>query len=115
MASVARPGGVEREMRLETKEPEGELLVDGPPQTLHEIEIAPLRGSGPRGIEPPHAVLSHLGKDPMAVASADTRPPKLAVAEGGLRFTRPELDFAAIEKPTLNRPAVLRDPRGERL
>jgi hypothetical protein len=51
--------------------------------------------------------------DPMSIASSDTRPPKLAVAEGGLRFTRPKLDFAAVEELMLNREAVLRDPRAE--
>ncbi len=51
----------------------------------------------------------------MAFASSDTRTAKLAVAEGDLRFTRPELDVAGVEELILNGPAVLRDPRRDRL
>jgi hypothetical protein len=51
----------------------------------------------------------------MTSASADTRTPKPAVTEGGLRFTRPKLDFASVEELMLKRPTVLRDSRGESL
>jgi hypothetical protein len=53
--------------------------------------------------------------DPMSITTADTRTPKLSVTEGDTRFMRPELDFAAVEEPLLNRPPVLRDSRGENL
>ncbi len=65
------------------------------------------------GIEPPHVVLAHVGTDPMAFASADTGSPKPAVTERRPRFTRPELDFAAVEKQRLDGPPVLGDSRGE--
>jgi hypothetical protein len=51
----------------------------------------------------------------MTSAPADTRFAKLAVTEGGLRFMRPELNFAAVEELMLKRPTVLRDSRGESL
>ena len=100
-------------MGLETKEPQGELSIEGLPQVLHELEVAPLAGRPPRGIEPPHVILPHFGTDPVSSASSDTRTPKLAGADGSLRFNGPELDLAAVEELRVNGPTLLRDSRGE--
>ena len=115
MTSVARSGRVEREVGLETEEPEGELSVQRLSQTLHELEVAPLGGSGSRWIEPHHEVLAHFGANPMARASADTRASKLAGFVRDLRFAVPDLDFASIEKQRLDGPSPLGDSRGESL